>query len=487
MTSPASAIINFVNQIPHNVNPYIKVAHHVQALIKLPHFPPWLTTIQCFTIFLYIIVFTQAAKLLHIHIQAKHLTLVSLNQLGLIQVEFPVVMAIIHILYAPLVIFDIVFLELLNSGKIEDMSGEIIVFGCKFLLLELGSGCFVWVCACQCVSHFYPSPSDFSNSVYRTHTRRLHPIVRWWANTFFLGVILSSALFVGYCCIRSSIEYSSARRIIHAVAGELYSRAGHFNPQTYRTLDLLSLLQPASAVIPHVHLMAHFTRVGIIYHFAILVLLTATYVPTLWISLNRIYVENNLESRLCAPLKGMQGESHDKLSRTVSMTRSQRRTLVWQAVTWFSGTFIAVFILIAQLSFKGDDYERDEKWIALTYVGLHLPFGLLGNIILFSLNGYAARKYSQSDVNLVSERSVWRKGEQLTTNVSQGFSPARVKMQQVLVLPEIHPPLVEIPLTTVSTSTYKTNPRMDRPSRDLLTISPDGTFHHGARPPQMVI
>ncbi|EGG04529.1 uncharacterized protein MELLADRAFT_78313 [Melampsora larici-populina 98AG31] len=491
MASSALATINFVNHIPHNVNPYVKVAHHMQALMNLPHLPPWLTSIQYCTIFLYIMVFMQAVKLLNTHVQAKHLTLVSFCRLGLVQVEFPVVMAIVHILYAPLVIFDIIFLELVNARYINDMSVEMIVFGCKFLLLEFSSWCFVWVCACQVASHFYASPPhNPSASLHQKHNRTLNPIVRWWANVSFLAVILISSFFVVYFYAIADIEYNSAKRILHAIVGELNSKARHFNPQTYSTLDILPLLTPALAVVPHAHLSAHFTRVGIICHLAVLILLTITYLPTLWVSFYRIYAESDLERRLCAPLEEIEGESRDRLSRTVSKTRSQRRTVVWQAIAWFSGTLSATLILVTQLSFmRGDNFLQDEKWIILTYVGLHLPFGFLCNIILFNLNGYALQKYPQDKFNSVREQSVrWEEDEQLATNApSKGSSPPTLKIQEIYVSQENLPRPVGSLFVAMPTSTYKSDPRLDRSSRDFFVISPDGTLHHGKQSPHLDI
>lgn len=447
--------------------------------MNLPAFPTWLTTIQCCTICLYIITFTQAVRLLYVHIRAKQFTLVSFCQLGLIRIEFPSMMALLHFFYAPLVIFDLIFLQLVNARHIG-MSGEIILFGCKFLLIEIGSWCFVWVCASQCAGYFYTSPSDFSTSAHKRHGRTINPIVRWCANTSFLAVILISVLFVGYHYVRANNEYNSAKRILHATVGELHSRAAMFNPQTYSPLILLQVLRPASEIIPHAHRFAQFTRIGIIYHLSLLIFLSVTYLPTLWISVYWIHAQSKLEKKLCAPLEEMTGEVRVKLSRTVSNARSQRRTVVWQAAAWFSGTFVSVFILVAQLSFKGDGYLQNKMWIALTYIGLHLPEGVLSNIILFTLTRSTIRRYAQSDANLVYERSLWlEEGERFTAkgpNPSTIFSPPTLMMKEGLLTQDIHSQLAEHPLIALPMSTYKTNLSMDTLSQDCSFNFPDRTL-----------
>ncbi|EGG04439.1 uncharacterized protein MELLADRAFT_88827 [Melampsora larici-populina 98AG31] len=238
------------------------------------------------------------------------------------------------------------------------MSGEIILFGCKFLVAEIGS----WV------------------TRDKASKTTLNPIVRWGMNTTYVAVVVVSIFFVLYCYIGANTEYNKAKSILHGIVDDLHSKAPQFNPKTYSPLVMLKQLAPAKAMLSHIHQVARSTRHGIICYYAILILLNLLYIPLFIYSLRYIYTQSEFERKLCCALKDVEGESCEKLERKFFKSQNSRRAILLQAVAWFLATFSELAILTAQLCFRGDGFLKDAKWIRLTLVGLHLPPAILGNI-----------------------------------------------------------------------------------------------------------
>ncbi|KAG0145959.1 hypothetical protein CROQUDRAFT_107488 [Cronartium quercuum f. sp. fusiforme G11] len=420
-------LINFVLHIPPDVNPYLAVAERMKASIDLPPQPPWTTIPQRFAMLFFMLLLVQAILVIDARTKVKAFKPLTFGSLGLVRLDISSMTAVAYGLYAPLVISDLILEEFMKAG-LRDMSGEIMLFGCKFLVIlyvEWGTclvqmrmleiSCaysltftfikgFMWACICQCAVLIYESPMAPQENI----GRGMSPIVRRGLNALFVSIILVPMSLVVYCYGTVNNEYEKAKSILYGVIQKLYTEANGFKAETYSRINLLMLLIPARDMAPHIDQIARFTRYGIVVYLVTLCFFVLTYIPLLSFSLSRLYARSvsQKDLRLAA---GPEGNLNNKFAAASQKIRLQRRRLVLLALATLATTALHVPVLIAQLSFKGNRFMIDQKWILLTRVGLHLPFSILGNIILGIIHIHARQQVAdmqakgpQSNLNLSS-------------------------------------------------------------------------------------
>ncbi|KAG0149641.1 hypothetical protein CROQUDRAFT_104979 [Cronartium quercuum f. sp. fusiforme G11] len=405
MSPEELAMINFVLKIPLDTNPYLAIANYMEAIIKMPPLPAWFTITQRAAM-----LEIQSLQVINARIKVKAFKFLEFSSLGLLRVDIPSMTAVAYGIYVPLALINLILEETMQAG-LRDYTGEILLFGFKYLViinaswsmclvlneidnnflalihqisLSIKKG-FMWACACQCAALVYESPLGPQANLGKA----MNPIVRRTMNSLFVICIIVPMIFVLYCYTTVEIAYDHVKSIILGIVEKLYAEAPVYDPQTYSRLAILNLLTPARATngaLPQ------------IWHLSL---------PDNFIFLcdcNSLYARSVSQKELRL-VGSMGGEAYEKLAKASRKLRQQRRRLVLHALAAFTTTFVHIPVIIAQLSFKGDKYMNDERWILLTRVGLALPFSILGNIIIGILNLHARQQVKEMQGKRVKETS----------------------------------------------------------------------------------
>ncbi|KAH9815761.1 hypothetical protein DFH28DRAFT_1163183 [Melampsora americana] len=429
MSSEEKKLIDFVLHLPPDINPYDAVARQMKGLMTVRHFqhpifrqyshrafesfqPPRLPTgatiAQRCAIAMFII-FTRRGSF-----KAPSLSfgascgklIASLHPPQLASIMWMLrVPAARHMQYSvsarfpcrqtntvqlnTVAIADLLLLDLANAGM-RDLSGEITLFGCKYVLIVGNAWFFLWVCACQCATLICESGAGEGSVA----GRRIHPIIRIAMNTALLTAIVLPVPFVIYFYTRINLEYNMSKSILGDVLLRLRTKAATATPQNYNRMELLATIAPARKLQPLAHKMATYTRSGIMVYLLELTILSVVYVPLLAFSLGRLYARSVSQKKLTQAASG--GEAAENISKMGRKIREQRRRLVTHALMTYVTTCLHVPIIIAQLSYEGDGFLKDKRWLTLTRVGLSVPFSIGGNVIAFILNIHARNQLIES-------------------------------------------------------------------------------------------
>ncbi|KAH9822480.1 hypothetical protein DFH28DRAFT_922779 [Melampsora americana] len=374
MSSAEKRIVDFILHLPSGINPYGAVAEHMKGLMTPPRLATWTIVAQYCALAMFVIMFIQSVHLIYARVQVGAYKFWNFTRLGII---------------------DIFLLDLANAGK-RDLSGEIILFGSKYILVVGNAWFFLWVCACQCAA--LVCESGFGDT--SAPGRRLHPVIRIAMNAALLAALFVPIPLVFYYYTKVNIEYDTMKSILQGLLQALRTKASTATPENYNRMELLAMLKPAQDMQPHASNMAAFTRKGILVYLVELSILSVVYVPLLAFSLGRLYARS-LSQRKLSRAPG--GEASEKISKMGSKIREQRRRLVTHALMLYLTMILHVPIIIVQLSYKGDRFLMDKGWLELTRVGLSLPFSIGGNGIAFVLNLHA-RHQLQAQNRLASTK-----------------------------------------------------------------------------------
>ncbi|EGG04542.1 uncharacterized protein MELLADRAFT_88752 [Melampsora larici-populina 98AG31] len=128
-------IIDFAIHLPSNVNPYIALADHLTNVEKVTGLPVWAIAVQSFTIFSYVGVLLGAIWLLRARFLTKNFKFVSISNLGLIEIDLVNTLALLGVAYASVSIPDLIYWQLVHTGRCRVYGAGILVMGGKFVLL----------------------------------------------------------------------------------------------------------------------------------------------------------------------------------------------------------------------------------------------------------------------------------------------------------------------------------------------------------------
>ncbi|EGG10833.1 uncharacterized protein MELLADRAFT_115401 [Melampsora larici-populina 98AG31] len=335
-SSEEKKILDFVLHLPPDINPYGAVAKHMKGLLTPPRLATWATIAQRCAIAFYIILFVQSS----------------------------------HLIYSRVKVGAYKFWRYTRRE-------------CSQSLSHLGASCdgrtpitslyqSDYIRSTWRVPAGQPMPSIVSSFYGSVRTsgagRRLHPAIRVSMNALLLALHLSPIPLVIYYYAGLNHEYNISKSILQGVLHELHAKAATVTPGNYSPMALLATLKPAQNIQLHAHKMAEYTRNGIMVYLVELTVLSVVYVPLLTFSLGRLYSRSVSQKKLTQAASS--GEAGDNISKMGRKIREQRTRLVTHAIITYATTALHVPIIIAQLSYEGDGFLRDKKWLTLTRVML---------------------------------------------------------------------------------------------------------------------
>lgn len=379
MSSEEKKIVDFVFNLPPNVNPYAAVAQRMKELMVPPRLSTGATIAQRLTIVFLLILFIQSVHLVYARIRAGAFKLCSFTRLGLYHVDIATTTGLMWAIYSLLAIVDFTVLDFVNFGK-RDLSGELVLFGCKYIPVLANAWFYLWVCAGQCASLVCESGLGEASGT----GKRLHPVIRVAMNGSLLVAFFLPTPSVIYYYATVNAEYDMAKSILQGVLHSLATKAANATPQNYNRVELLAMLIPARNMLPHGKKIAALVRRGIMVYLAEIAVLGTLYLPLLVFCLSRMYGRSVSQKHLSQG--ALDGDESDAISNMSRKIREQRSRIIRHATITYVSIFLHVPVIIAQLSYKGDRFLQDKSWMTLTRVGLGLPFSVVGNMMSFILN-----------------------------------------------------------------------------------------------------
>ncbi|MBW0532839.1 hypothetical protein O181_072554 [Austropuccinia psidii MF-1] len=366
-------LLEFLSKISPNQNPYIQVMHYLENLSTPPSLPHWAQITLKFIIACHVLMWLQSWYLLYVRLRTGVFRLITITRLGLWRLDVPNMSGLAYFLYPPLVIADLTLQQKIDHGK-RDMTDRIPLFGS-----------FLWVCLCQCISAYWDKRQSALSK--RTQRQKLPAYVIIPLNFLFIAILSWVIPFVVYLLCQSNYEYKQTRQLINQILMSLKDLSLTYNPQNFQSSTLLITLEPARQVLTHEKKMATFLRTALMIGLGDLIVLCLLYAPLLRKSFSTIQKQTE-DFAFEGPNSNEQSK---KLAHIKHRARQEYMTLLIHGLIVYLTALTFIPILIWQTSLRGFSFMRSQKWATITQIGMHGPFAITGNVIVFLLNLQARR------------------------------------------------------------------------------------------------
>ncbi|KAG0150050.1 hypothetical protein CROQUDRAFT_88312 [Cronartium quercuum f. sp. fusiforme G11] len=355
MTPEEQNALDFVLHIPSNVNPYSAVAHHLKTLMVTPRLPFWVSVVQYFTIVFHGFAVLQAVYLIRLRCQLKEFKLPKFSSIGLLRLNIANATAVIYILYGILTIIDLSLMDRINTGR-SDYSGEIVIYGCKPILI-MSLGCHrVGFCLSVCLHHLRIS---FAPTSYATtpsmgiefiffHIRN-HP----HSSVYFQTIEICLAVL-------ANTEYNATKAIVLGVAQKLQDEAPHATPQNFKRTKLLLMLLPARKMEPHLEKLSYWDQVDLLLFLVITLILVITFLPLTIFWRRRLYAKSVSKKNLAnsGEVIDSEGDTCSQIDKDLKNLRHQRRRLVFHAFSIWGISFVHLIPITIEIYYGTPDRLR---------------------------------------------------------------------------------------------------------------------------------
>ncbi|WAQ90568.1 hypothetical protein PtA15_12A558 [Puccinia triticina] len=356
-------LINFISDIPQDVNPYEATIKYLEDATTPPTLPHWARLTLRFFIGCYALTFR----------------VITVTRLGLWRVDVPNMSGLAYFLYPPLVIADLTLQQKIDEGELD-------------------------------LTNKWPEASRHGRTI---------PLPRYVVitmNTLFVCVLTWIIPCVIILTTQSNEEYKIIRRILGEILAVLKDYSSKFDPNTDQSSRLIAALLPAREMLLHERNMARYLRIALIIGLSNLILLCLLYAPLLKNSIGAIQrrTEECTFAVAISPFDQTGQFAHIK-----HRVRQEYWTSFIHGLAVYMTALALVPILIWQVSFPGPAYMRSRTWLTVTQIGMHGPFAISGNAIELLLNLQARRLLDLYRIQQNASRAISRNGtSQLHLQVS---------------------------------------------------------------------
>ncbi|KAI8444712.1 hypothetical protein BY996DRAFT_6636175 [Phakopsora pachyrhizi] len=271
-------LVNFVTHLPPSVNPYLAVAQYLKKEIEPPRLSKWALIILYIIVFGYGLIFFQALNLLWYRVRLNSLKTISIAQNGLLFINLPSYSVLVYFFFAPIVVVDLCFQLAIERGAAE-MPHKIELLCLKFMIIYVATWAFFWVCFSQLLSSIWNEP--WANPRNREYNARLPRWVLYTSHTAITCVAFWLIPFTAIYSKKIEDEYGSIRKICTNVLQSLKEAAFKYDPETFRSSDLLILMLPAKQLLTHKDNMTAALRTFLKWTTVDMIVLCALYLPLL--------------------------------------------------------------------------------------------------------------------------------------------------------------------------------------------------------------
>ncbi|PLW43228.1 hypothetical protein PCASD_06991 [Puccinia coronata f. sp. avenae] len=224
-------------------------------------------------------------------------------------------------------------------------------------------------------------------------------------NTLFVFLLTWIIPCVIILTTQSNEEYKMIRRILASIVAALEAQSSAYDPNTYKTSRLITILLPAREMLTHERNMARYLRTALIVGLANLILLCLLYAFLLKSSIGAIQRRTE-ECTFAVAISPF--DQSGQFAHIKHRVRQEYWTSVIHGLAVYLISLAFVPILIWQVSFPGPAYMRSRTWLTVTQIGMHGPFAITGNAIVLLLNLQARRMLDLYRVQQNASRTISR-------------------------------------------------------------------------------
>ncbi|PLW42610.1 hypothetical protein PCANC_11745 [Puccinia coronata f. sp. avenae] len=384
-------LLNFISNIPPDANPYQETINYLEAVAAPPTLPHWARLTLKFFIACYSLMWLQSFYLLYVRFKTRTFRLITVTRLGLWRVDVPNMSGLAYFLYPPLVIADLTLQHKIDEGE-RDLTDKVPLLAS-----------FIWVCACQCLSNYWNDQWPEASRHGRTVPLPRYAVITM--NTLFVFLLTWIIPCVIILTTQSNEEYKMIRRILASIVAALEAQSSAYDPNTYKTSRLITILLPAREMLTHERNMARYLRTALIVGLANLILLCLLYAFLLKSSIGAIQRRTE-ECTFAVAISPF--DQSGQFAHIKHRVRQEYWTSVIHGLAVYLISLAFVPILIWQVSFPGPAYMRSRTWLTVTQIGMHGPFAITGNAIVLLLNLQARRMLDLYRVQQNASRTISR-------------------------------------------------------------------------------
>ncbi|KAH9822674.1 hypothetical protein DFH28DRAFT_1181617 [Melampsora americana] len=219
-SSVESRLLNYLNNLPSDSNPYVKVAKYIRDQLQTCPTPVWARCIDGLIGILFFTLLIQSCKIISTRVKTKKFYLFKLNTLGLIK-------------------FDGI-----NHGCVA---------------YSLCSIAFLWLCFC----HYVAVKFDPLKSQRPGKETLISPIIIWSLNLSFLAMMFGPIIPMYWVSFGIDAQYVYITKHLAPILQQLSDSASTYSPTTYSQLKILKILLPAQDLIPHIFSVEYYFRAAL--------------------------------------------------------------------------------------------------------------------------------------------------------------------------------------------------------------------------------
>lgn len=383
-TYAQTTLLNFVLTLSpaDEINPYSQTEERLHVLLQPPEMLPWCRWIQRVILGIYVLIFLQSSSLLFWRIKTSKFHFIGLNAMGLIKFDCISLCALVGTIYSTVAITDMVWKEIIMDGY-YDQSWQLILFGCKFLLVMTASWCFLWVC----IGHWLLQQARNS---HRELNEFMPPVVAWAMNGLFVFMAFwpNAPILVKYFQINS--DYLAVKAALDPIMKKLSRSAMTYSPDTYNQAGLILRLMPAQAALPHLDNIGDCLRVSVILYLISNVILYVAYIPFIYLLVKgsrKFRIASEEDSDSVEETKSYSHVEAERLRYLNDKFRQQHEAVLQHVVMTYLSTivYVPVVIWLIICSFQ-DAYFMKSYWWNIALTGLHGPYAIVTAISLYLLH-----------------------------------------------------------------------------------------------------
>ncbi|EGG08660.1 uncharacterized protein MELLADRAFT_71412 [Melampsora larici-populina 98AG31] len=352
-----SRVLNFVIHLTPNINPYQATADYVDTFLLPCPLPSWSLYVQGFLVLELIIMFLQSAYIIYRRSKTKKMYHISLNAVGLIQLDRANHCGLCYLLYSIFAVAEIVCYQFAQSGHLDEGWPNFLL-GIKVLVSIACARVILWLCIC----HFIFVRQRAVSENLAPKGRLLSTTATWALNIFLVIIILVPSAVIVTVCSQLTHEYGRVRQVVMPVTQHLRDLAHNCTSGTCSVTHVASQVIVLARVMHHIDRLVYDTTVSVYFYVLCDALTFLFYVPFVYL--------------LFQSFKTQRGLDHS--------TKRQTGGVFSNTVIELAMIFLRVVLGACTIRLiRNGEFIVDANFWLILRIGIPSTISTLGNITLF--------------------------------------------------------------------------------------------------------
>ncbi|KAH9819557.1 hypothetical protein DFH28DRAFT_956426 [Melampsora americana] len=361
-----SRVMNFLNHLSPQVNPYREMAHYIATFLQPCPLPIWSRHLRHFSAAGFLILIFQSFCLLYVRHKEKKIYQIKCNNLGLIQLDRANHCGLCYFLYGITAFVHAICEEAAEAGHL-DQAWPNLLLGLKCTLTIICAAVVLWLCIC----HFALLRQRQTQVSMSPVGEMLPNVLVWGLNGLLVIMIFLPIVTIVFSFLEVTFEYLRIKHAVTPVIRILHNSASHFSPSTYNGSKLFKTIFLAAPALNHVDLIWKYTQAGLAFYLIFSGFVWLMYIPCM-VQLFRCF------------------HSHRDVGDL--LVRQQERVLANTLLEFILTSFLASLTgYLCHLTRSGDFMFNPRFW--LTMSAMNCLIAVLGNAAVFLI------LYSHSKAN----------------------------------------------------------------------------------------